>query len=63
MVISSDEDSSSKFSVKMENNPLFTAKIIYAYTKAIKSLPIGAYSTLDIPVRLLEINNNFNSLL
>ncbi len=63
VVFAGDKDSSLEFSVKMQNNPLFTAKILYAYSNAIKKLESGAYNPTDIPVKYLEKNDNFKKLI
>lgn len=63
IIFAGDKDSSLEFSVKMENNPDFTAKIMYAYSNAIPKLSSGAYNVLDIPAKYLEKNNNFDKIL
>ncbi len=57
MVLAGDDKSQLQFSVKMENNPTFTAQILLAYTNAIKNMPAGVYSVLDIPLNKLDDNN------
>ena len=63
LVFSGDEHSALEFSVKMDNNPLFTAKIIYAYSKSIDKLISGAYSVLEIPLKCLDNKLYFENLL
>lgn len=63
LIMAGDNSSSLDFSVKMENNPLFTAKILYAYSKSINKLISGAYSVLEIPLKCLDDNFNFEKFL
>ena len=63
LVLAGDNSSSMELSVKMENNPLFTAKIIYAYSKSIDKLISGAYCVLEIPLKCLDENFDFEKLM
>lgn len=63
VVVGGDQNSSVAFEAKMENNPLFTSKIMYAYSNAVKKLESGAYSPLDIPVKYLESSNNLDKII
>lgn len=63
LVIAGDDSSSIEFSVRMDNNPLFTAKILYAYSKSIDRLISGAYSVLEIPLKCLDANLDFERLI
>lgn len=46
------------FHLKMDDNPSLTAKILLAYTSAIKKLPSGSFSILDIPVNFITSDNH-----
>lgn len=56
-VLAGDEQSSMILEATMDSNPTFTAKIMLAYANAIKDLPSGAYSVLEVPVGLLTEDN------
>ncbi len=53
-VFAQDNVAKMNFNVKMKSNPEFTAKIMFAYSRAIKNLTSGAYSVLDIPLNLIK---------
>ncbi len=63
IVIGGDKNSSMQFAVKMENNPQFTANIMYAYANATKKLESGAYNLLDIPVKYLDNNSKLDRII
>lgn len=52
-----DKTAQMRFYVKMKNNPQFTASIMLSYANAIKSLPTGVYSVLDIAPKYLLKNS------
>ena len=52
-----DKTAQMRFYVKMKNNPEFTANIMISYINAIKCLPTGVYSVLDIAPKYLIKNS------
>ena len=61
-----NENFNLKLETNMSSNPLFTAKIMIVYAKALKNiknkLGAGAYTALDIPPAFLHIKGKFNAI-
>ena len=61
-VICANDGLEGSFHLKMENNPTMTAKILLAYLPAIKKMPTGVYSLLDIPTNYIGKEDNHRFL-
>ncbi len=61
-VFGGDTNSQMQLFVSMQSNPSFTAKIVFAYAKALPKLLQNAYSALDVPVKYIGELDNFSLL-
>lgn len=61
-VIGGNKKMEGSFHLKMENNPEMTARIVLSYAPALKKLPAGAYSILDVPTNYIGKDDNHRYL-
>ena len=58
IVIGGDKHSKMTLNAQMNFNPLFTAQIVLTFAKALKKMPQGVYSVLDIPLAKIGRQDN-----